>query len=117
MAMFVFCYPVLAISIIYCIWSAHERAELRRNNRALRDRVTGLLCTMAKHNPEKGSVAEAGLCHGTEAVTNCTRTEDARSKETERWMKHSEHGAVWYGDTASSAFAPSEQPDDQGQLC
>lgn len=30
MQMLIFCYPILAVSIIYCLWNRYERARLLR---------------------------------------------------------------------------------------
>jgi hypothetical protein len=54
MPMLAFCYPALAVSLIYCIWLAHERAEFRRRERVLRDRVAFLLCMAGKQTPPRG---------------------------------------------------------------
>ena len=46
MQIFVYCYAVLAVSCIHCIWRASIRHQLRRE-RVLRERVAFLLWTAA----------------------------------------------------------------------
>ena len=46
MQIFAFCYAVLAVSSIYCLWHASLRHQLRRE-RVLRERVAFLLWTVA----------------------------------------------------------------------
>jgi hypothetical protein len=46
MEMFALCYPTLAVSTIYCIWSAYQGALLKREH-ALRERVAYMLWVLA----------------------------------------------------------------------
>jgi hypothetical protein len=43
--------PTLAVSAIYCLWSAHLRHELRRRRRVLCDRLAYLLWVVAERVP------------------------------------------------------------------
>jgi hypothetical protein len=42
----VFCYPTLAVSVVYCLWQAYMRVRIRREQ-VLRERVAYLLWVMA----------------------------------------------------------------------
>jgi hypothetical protein len=104
MPMLVFCYSVMAISSLYCIWLVHERAELRRRNRALHDRVTFLLCTMAKQSLQERPVVSAGLGRSSSMGLR------HRGLHT-RWKKHSWHAELWQAGTPGSFSPPRERPD------
>ena len=47
MQLFVFTYPTLAVSAIYCIWQAYRRA-LALRDRVLRERVAYMLWILAQ---------------------------------------------------------------------
>jgi hypothetical protein len=43
--------PTLAVSAIYCLWSAYRRHQLRRRRRILCDRLACLLWVIAERVP------------------------------------------------------------------
>jgi hypothetical protein len=50
MQLFVFTYPTLAVSAIYCIWQAYRRV-LALRERVLRERVAYMLWVLADRRP------------------------------------------------------------------
>jgi hypothetical protein len=53
MEILAFCYPTVAVSLIYCIWAAYLHV---RRGRILRDRVTFMLWTMANQPRHGGNL-------------------------------------------------------------
>jgi hypothetical protein len=103
MHMLAFCYPVVAISIIYCVWRAYRRVELRRRERVLRDRVTFLLWTMAQRIPPGVPAMEGGIEPSTPAAANRTEAKGTHQSEKGSWQTHSMHS------TGSKASTPSSE--------
>ena len=104
--MLVFYYPVLAISIIYCIWLAYERADLRRRNRVLRERVTFMLCMAAKQLTRRPPLAQAGLGRGSPSARQ-RATEATTKGQKARWKEHARHGDGWQASTACPFSPPN----------
>jgi hypothetical protein len=101
-----FCYPVLAVSIIYCIWQIFERSEAERRNGVMRQRVAFLLWNAAKQIPDSVSVADAGS-GGSAAARATEHNAIDRARQTRRrWKAHSAPGAKWHAECDSFGFSP-----------
>lgn len=103
MPMLAFCYPVLAISLISCLWLAYRRAEVRRRERALRDRVTFLLWTMAR--------LEASPGRGTPMAAHHRKPDETRHTDNGGWEEHSRHGALGQAGAPSCSRMATRWPD------
>jgi hypothetical protein len=106
MQLLAFCYPVLAISTIYCIWLAYRRARLRRE-RVLRDRVTFMLWTVGNQIPQSG-LPSAGpapvevLDGGAPAAAARGGWKGTSQANKGRWRKHSNHSTMLQAQEFSS---------------
>jgi hypothetical protein len=80
-----FCYAVLAVSIIYCVWLGYLRAELRRRrlNCVQHYRRAFLLCRMATRVPRLGS--------STPDAAKKRPSESNPQRDTARWRKDPDH--------------------------
>jgi hypothetical protein len=120
MQMLAFCYPVLAVSIIYCTWLSYRRVQFRRG-RVLRDRVTFMLWTMANQiphgrQPSARPATNAAVDCGVLAAAQRGRWEGTRQADERGWKEHSKHrGMLLPGDYLSSDSAlgrdGKSQPD------
>jgi hypothetical protein len=107
MQMLAFCYPVLAVSIIYCTWLSYWRVQLRRG-RVLRDRVTFMLWTMANQIPQgrlpsARPATDAVVDCGVLAATQRGRWEGTRGANEREWKKHSKHRGMLQPEDCPSA--------------
>jgi hypothetical protein len=85
MQMLTFCYGVLAVSIIGCVWLAYERSEMRRRRRncAQHLRRAFFLCRVATEIPRLGSSAPS--------AAKKRPVESTPQTDMDRWRKHSNH--------------------------
>jgi hypothetical protein len=114
MQMFAFCYPVLAVSIIYCAWLSYRRVQLC-HGRVLRDRVAFMLWTMANQIPQDQPPA----CAAPDAAPDCGvpagaqrgRWPAIRQADEREWKKHSQHRGMLQPEDYAVGHDGKDRPD------